>query len=136
MTQWGAERGRRHMPGTRSVLVVDDTPAFREMVGVVLTRRGYRVTSAANGREALERLSMALEPQVVLLDLVMPVLDGAGVLRAIEADPSLAAAGHRIVIMSSTPRHVASYVPPEYPWLAKPFTPAQLLAAVEAVWAE
>jgi CheY-like chemotaxis protein len=93
------------------------------------------VTGAANGREALDRLNAALEPHVVLLDLVMPVLDGVGMLRAVQADPAMAAAGHQVIIMSSTPKHVAAGIPPVYPWLAKPFTAAQLVAAVETALA-
>lgn len=120
------------MPGAQPVLVVDDTSSFREMVTKTLTRRGYRVTSATNGLEALDLLRNAFEPYIVLLDLVMPVLDGTGVLREIEADPDLAHAGHRIIIMSSTPQLAAQYANAIRARLAKPFTPGQLIAIVDA----
>lgn len=124
------------MPGMQPVLVVDDTMAYREMVGAILARRGYRVSSAANGREGLDRLRAALEPHVILLDIVMPVLDGIGMLQEIAADRALAAAGHQIIIMSSSPQLNSSQIPATYPRLAKPFTPGQLVAAVEATRAE
>lgn len=121
------------MAGVLQVLVVDDTLTYREMVSAILSRRGYRVSRAANGLEALDRLHVALEPHLVLLDVVMPVLDGIGVLRAIEADPDLAMAGHQIIIMSSPPLPDQLRAQMPLHWLAKPFTPSQLLAAVAAV---
>jgi len=58
-----------------SVLVVDDDPAFRELVGRILEREGYTVTEAENGRVALERLAETA-PGLILLDLMMPEMDG------------------------------------------------------------
>lgn len=121
------------MVGTLPVLVVDDTFTYREMVSAILSRRGHRVSSAANGSEALDWLRGALEPHVVLLDIVMPVLDGIGVLRAIAADSALAEAGHEIILMSSSPPPAELSTLTISRWLAKPFTPRQLLAAVDAV---
>lgn len=120
------------MAGIPPVLVVDDTLTYREMVSAILSRRGYRVSRAANGREALERLSAAFEPHIILLDLVMPVLDGIGVLQALHTDSDMYAAGHQIIVMSSPPppAQFETWMPLQ--WLAKPFTPSQLLAAVEA----
>lgn len=120
------------MVGTLPILVVDDTLAYREMVSAILSRRGYRVGTAANGSDALERLRGALEPHIVLLDIVMPVLDGIGVLRAMAAEPALAEAGHAIIVMSSPPPPTELGTRDALRWLAKPFTPGQLLAAVEA----
>jgi CheY-like chemotaxis protein len=115
------------------VLIVDDTAPFREMISSVLARRGHRITTAADGREALRRLHMAAEPHLVLLDLVMPVLDGIGVYRAIQADAELRGAGHRVILMSSSTRLTAPDVPPADGHLPKPFTRQQLITAVEAV---
>jgi CheY-like chemotaxis protein len=115
------------------VLVVDDTAPFREMISAVLAPRGHRITTAANGREALSRLRLAAEPHVVLLDLVMPVLDGIAVHRAVQADEDLRSAGHRIIFMSSSARLMAPDVPLADGRLAKPFTRQQLIATVVAV---
>jgi CheY-like chemotaxis protein len=115
------------------VLVVDDTLPYREMVESVLSSRGYHVTTAANGKEGLARLRAALGPHVVLLDIVMPLLDGIGLWRVLQADPELREAGHRVILMSSPSRLAAPDVPQTDGQLVKPFTRQDLIAAVAAV---
>jgi len=58
-----------------SVLVVDDDADIREFLSAFLSFQGYEVTTAANGAEALRQLHLA-KPCVILLDLMMPVMDG------------------------------------------------------------
>jgi CheY-like chemotaxis protein len=71
------------------LLIVDDDADIREALGAVLGDT-LEVSTAANGREALARVrDAATRPDVVLLDLMMPVLDGWGFLGAIAADPAL-----------------------------------------------
>ena len=62
--------------GMDGILVVDDESDARETLSYYLGAKGYRVTSAANGREALEQLKAGLRPAAILLDLTMPVMDG------------------------------------------------------------
>ena len=59
----------------QTVLVVDDDPDMLDLVGEALGRRGYRVEKSQDGEEALERVSEA-RPQLILLDMRMPVMDG------------------------------------------------------------
>ena len=59
----------------RCVLVVDDDPAIRDIIGTALEDQGYRVERAANGREALDTADRC-RPHAVVLDVMMPVLDG------------------------------------------------------------
>jgi len=59
-----------------SVFLVEDDPDIRDLVGNVLSLEGYEVTSASNGREALDLLRGASPPRVILLDLMMPVMNG------------------------------------------------------------
>ena len=66
----------------RHVLVADDEPAIVEMIRDILEEYGFRVVTAANGSEAL-RLVEEAEPEVVLLDMNMPVLDGEGFIAAV-----------------------------------------------------
>ncbi len=120
------------MPIHEPVLVVDDTATFRDMVIAILSPRGYRVATATNGREAIAWLLSAVEPHTILLDLVMPVLDGIATLREVRTDPRLSAAGHRIILMSTSARLMAVDVPAGERTLPKPFTPRQLVAAIEA----
>jgi signal transduction histidine kinase/CheY-like chemotaxis protein len=67
------------------VLVVDDDPATREVLGRTLAKEGWTVTEAADGREALARLERAT-PAIVLLDLMMPGVDGFEVLEAMRRE--------------------------------------------------
>lgn len=69
-------------PASRHVLVADDEPAIVEMIRDILEEYGFRVVTAANGAEAL-RLVEETQPEVVLLDMNMPVLDGEGFVAAV-----------------------------------------------------
>jgi CheY-like chemotaxis protein len=83
-----------------TVLVVDDDEEIRAMLRVALTGDGYRVASVPDGREALHYLRSHAETCMILLDLVLPVMDGAQFRRVQLQDRSLA--WIPIVIMSAT----------------------------------
>lgn len=70
-----------------TVLIVEDDEDLREDLAFVLERRGYRVASAAHGAEALERLEELDTPCLVLLDLMMPIMDGWALRSELLADP-------------------------------------------------
>ncbi len=72
------------------VLVVDDDEAIRETLRFVLEDAGYSVTEAVDGLDALDTLYASDEPVVVLLDIMMPRLSGAGVLGVVAEDERLA----------------------------------------------
>src|SRR5436190_5778708 len=78
--------GGAPMTRGRTVLVVDDEPDVRNTVAMILEDEGYRVVTARDGREALNKVRSQL-PDAILLDLMMPVLDGAGFLRECRANP-------------------------------------------------
>jgi CheY-like chemotaxis protein len=69
------------------ILLVDDTDFYRRAYVSKLSTEGYRVTAASNGVEALKVLSQD-KPDLILLDLIMPVMDGFKVLQALQADPN------------------------------------------------
>ncbi len=73
----------------RSVLVVDDDPIMRDLLERILGRHGYRVTSAPDGRAGLE-LARRDPPSAIVLDVVMPEMDGWSLLAALKRDPDLA----------------------------------------------
>jgi len=73
----------------RSILVVDDDPLIRELIGRLLSAHGFSIVRAGNGEEALERMRER-KPCVVVLDLQMPVVDGWEFRRRQLADPDLA----------------------------------------------
>jgi DNA-binding response OmpR family regulator len=111
------------------VLVVDDDPHIRGPVTEVLIEEGFAVASAANGREAMQHIAED-RPELVLLDLPMPVLTGWDVIRALHD----AKAQVPIVLMSAgipvrqeaARQHAAGY-------LAKPFALDDLVALVERI---
>lgn len=74
----------------REVMVVEDDFAVRDLLRELLEDAGYRVTWAANGREALAHLKLGGAPRVILLDLQMPVMDGVEFRSAQRSDPVLA----------------------------------------------
>ena len=83
---------------TTTVLVADDDPNLRETVRDILEAEQYGVLEAQNGLEALDLLRSTSPPLVVLLDLQMPQLDGAGVLRVVAANKKLATRNHYILM--------------------------------------
>ena len=72
-----------------NVLVAEDNPVNRELLRELLEARGYNVTEAPDGQEALRMIEQT-HPDILLLDIGMPVLDGFAVMRKIRENPSLA----------------------------------------------
>ena len=114
-----------------AVLVVEDDADIRTALIEVLADQGFRTTGAANGREALALLRGAAEkPKLVLLDLMMPVMDGEAFRSAQLTDPALK--DIPVVVLTAHPRgedtaarmHVSGF-------LQKPIALERLLAAVE-----
>jgi len=73
--------------GAIRILLVEDDAAIRETLAEYLACEGYQVTAACDGAEGLARLAER-RPDLVVLDLQMPVLDGRGFVSALRADPS------------------------------------------------
>lgn len=71
------------------ILIVEDEPAIRELLRMTLTANGFSCDEAGDGIQALERITSA-KPDLVLLDWMLPGLDGLGVLRRLKADPATA----------------------------------------------
>lgn len=120
--------------GPRRVLVVDDDVDVRETLRAVLEREGYEVTSASNGAEAIVALhtpaGAAEPPGLILLDLKMPVLDGAGFQRALARDPVLSQIP--VVVISAVSDRAASRDVHAAATLRKPFAPDDVLAAIRS----
>jgi CheY-like chemotaxis protein len=74
----------------RPVLIVEDDADLREMMAQLLTLEGYQIETVANGREALDYLNGAPRPDVILLDLMMPIMDGWEFRKRQQNDPALA----------------------------------------------
>ena len=89
-----------------SVLVVDDDPAIRETLGELLRAEGYDVSSAENGAVALRIMRTNPRPDVIVLDLMMPIMSGWELLEEVEADASLSVLP--ILVVSAMGAPVAS----------------------------
>ena len=116
------------------VLVVDDDRSIRETLRYVLEDEGYHVLEAPDGMVALDVLRNTPAPTVVLLDLMMPRLDGVGVLSAVVHDARLAQQNAYIVITANRYRldsHAAHLLTDLHvPVVPKPFDMDALLDAV------
>lgn len=77
-------------PAKKTILIVDDEFGILEVLESILSDAGFTVISAINGQEALARLQKTV-PDLVILDFMMPLLDGAGVIKAMRADKRLRA---------------------------------------------
>jgi len=115
-----------------SILIVDDQPDLRLLIRLTFEGQGYDLREAATGEAALAACASRV-PDVVLLDVMLPGIDGYEVCQRLKADPHLARA--RIVLMTAghqeTERIRAREAGAEL-YLAKPFSPAQLLELVQS----
>ncbi len=110
------------------VLVVDDDDSIREAMSELLVDAGHEVVSAANGKAALDYLRQAPRPPcVILLDLMMPVMDGETFRREQLADPALSRIP--VVLLTAAGRSAAARVPADGV-LLKPVTLEDALAAI------
>lgn len=128
----GAERVTALGKGRQmqTILVVDDDAHIREVVSFALQNGGYAVVEAADGREAINQFNR-VQPDIIVLDIMMPELDGTEVCREIRKTSQTP-----IVFMSARADEIDMIIGLELggdDYIAKPFSPRQLLARVRAV---
>lgn len=113
-----------------SILIVDDDQELRRLYRTILEREGYTVDEAANGAEALKYL-MSYTPDVLVMDMLMPMLGGESVMKRIQQMPGLESM--RIVILTAYPRfrESAHFLQADQ-FLVKPVKPSDMLQAIEA----
>ena len=114
------------------ILVVDDEPAVRESLRRALELEGYSVELAADGVEALERVGSNGEPDAVILDILMPRMDGLETCRRLRRE------GHRVPVLMLTAREevenrVAGLDAGADDYVTKPFALEELLARIRAL---
>jgi two-component system, OmpR family, response regulator len=118
------------MPGEH-LLLVDDEDNLRSMLEAALRHNGFEVTSAANGRDALEQATAA-RPDLIVLDVMLPDLDGFEVCRRLRSD------GHRTPVLfltakDATEDKVRGLTIGGDDYLVKPFSLEELVARAQAV---
>ena len=117
----------------RPILVVDDDAKIVRLVRTYLERDGFSVVTAADGPGALDAIETH-EPALVVLDLMLPELDGRAVIRAVRRDD---AAAHTPILVlsarSSTIDRIAGLEDGADDYLPKPFSPAELVLRVKSI---
>jgi DNA-binding response OmpR family regulator len=118
----------------RRILLVEDDPKTREMVALYLQREGYEVATAEDGVRALE-VAKEREPHLVVLDLMLPRMDGLAVCRALR-DAGGAAARPGIIMVTARTTEDDKLTGLDLgadDYVTKPFSPRELMARVRAV---
>src|SRR4051812_38875872 len=115
-----------------SLLVVDDLPQNARLLEAILAPRGYRVSSANSGREALATVA-AESIDLILLDILMPEMDGYAVCRALRAELSTSFLPVVMITASGEQEKVAAIEAGADDFIAKPFDQAELLARVKSL---
>ena len=118
------------------VVIADDDPDIRRLVEMTVTNAGCDVTVASDGEEALERVR-ASKPDLVILDVLMPRMDGWEVARALKSDP----ATREVPVMFLTSRGqehdvLEGFDSGAVDYMVKPFSPRELQVRVRAVLAK
>lgn len=116
---------------SKTILVVDDDQAFLKWVSAELEAHGYRVSTVADGKEALASLHRNGTPDLILLDLLMPGMDGWQFREAQLENPAFASIPTIVITAISHDYLKAGYLPGVLV-LPKPFDASQLLAFVAA----
>lgn len=115
-----------------SILYIEDERSTFELVSQALKPLGYRVVRATSGRQGLSMLKKE-KPDLLLLDLMMPDLNGWDVYRAVKTDESLA--GIPVIVISARPveheRAVIADLPPADAYILKPFDVEQVIRVVQ-----
>ena len=113
-----------------SVLIVEDDPNIRELLQLYLEKDGYAVTVASDGGQGLDKFR-AIKPNLVLLDIMMPVMDGWAVCKAIRAESTTPVI--MLTAKGETDDKVMGLKTGADDYITKPFEMKELLARVEAV---
>jgi two-component system alkaline phosphatase synthesis response regulator PhoP len=118
---------------TKSILIVDDEPAIIDFLKYNISKEGYKVFTAINGLEAFEMVKK-ISPDLVLLDLMMPVLDGIEACQMIREEKSI----NQPIIAFLTSRsedysQVAGFEAGADDYISKPIRPRLLLSKIEAL---
>jgi two-component system chemotaxis response regulator CheY len=115
----------------KTILIVDDSASLRTVVKLALTRAGYEVIEAGDGRDAIAKLDQAAKVNLIVSDVNMPVMDGIAFVKQVKAHPR-----HKFtpVIMLTTEgqdeKKQLGRAAGAKAWIVKPFNPPQLLDAV------
>ncbi len=121
----------------RKVVCIEDEPAMIELVKLILENRGYEVMGAVGGKEGLELITQ-VHPDLVLLDLMMPDMNGWDVYQQMKADDKMKDIPVIIVTAKATniDKVLGLHIAKVQDYITKPFSPAELLNSIHRVLGE
>jgi len=119
---------------TKQILCIEDEPEMIDLIRLILGRRGFEVVGAAGGKEGLEKVRQH-PPELVLLDLMMPDMDGWEVYQQMKADDKTKNIPVIVVTAKaqSIDKVLGLHIAKVDDYIAKPFSPQDLLNSVEKV---
>ena len=119
---------------TRHILCIEDEPEMIDLIRLILGRRGFEVIGAAGGKEGLEKVRQE-PPDLILLDLMMPDIDGWEVYQQIKADEKTKQIPVIVVTAKaqSIDKVLGLHIAKVDDYIAKPFSPQELLNSVDKV---
>ena len=122
---------------TKHILCIEDEPEMIDLIRLILSRRGFEVIGAAGGKEGLEKVRQA-PPDLILLDLMMPDMDGWEVYQQIKADEKTKDIPVIVVTAKaqSIDKVLGLHIAKVDDYIAKPFSPQDLLNSVDKVFSE
>jgi hypothetical protein len=121
------QRTTADQPASATVLVIDDDPVVRELIARWLFRDGLCIETASSGSEGLAQ-AKALHPDAIILDVMMPGMDGWSVLTAIKSDPTIA--DIPVIMMTIVDEKEMGFSLGATDYLTKPINPHRLLSIV------
>jgi CheY-like chemotaxis protein len=114
------------------VMIVDDDAATREAFALILTLQGHRVQTAADGYDALQQMRLGEPPRLVVMDVMMPGLDGVALRQILAEDERLSSVPVLVCTAAGCNSRARFKTPPDG-FLEKPIDPPQLVAAVRTL---
>jgi len=118
----------------RHIVCVEDEQEIIDLVKLILSRKGYKVTGASGGRNGLDTIKR-IKPDLVLLDLMMPDMDGWDVYQRMKADPETNEIP--VIVVTAKAQNIDKvlglHIAKVNDYISKPFSPQELIESVEKV---
>ncbi len=122
---------------TRHILCIEDEPEMIDLIRLILSRKGFEVSGASGGQEGIYKIRSE-KPDLILLDLMMPFMDGWEVYQQMKADE--ATKNIPVIVVTAKAQSIDKvlglHIAKVDDYIAKPFSPKELIDSVERVFAK
>ena len=116
----------------KSILIIDDEPEFLSMLKLRLMKTGFEIHEAANGHEGLELLKGGLNPDLIITDEMMPVMDGYRLVKTVKEDKRFSRIPIIILTAKETMKEAFEFVDVDC-FMSKPFDPQELIDQIRSL---